>query len=376
MKILYIEDELSDQLALERLIKHQQLPYQLVTVRSAPQARTLLMQQPFDVILSDYCLGGETAFDILPTAGAIPLVIITGNGNEELAVRAMKAGAYDYVVKDMQQDYLKILPIVLENTVKRKTAEIQAYEAQKEIMRRDVLHQFVQDAAHDLRTLLATLNTSLYACNRYLGNLSELLRDAPPDIQALIEKFQARVSLTQQHERHLEKLLLDMLEIVRLDTTDTLDLIRCDLTQLTAESVRTHAEQAAQASLTLVFEPAAERAWCLANPSELYHALHELLQNALRFTPAPGTISVRTVIEAAQVTVEIADTGIGIDAADLDHIFQRFYRINKARTMNHGSSGLGLALVKRIVELHDGVVTVESLVNVGTCLRVSIPKID
>ncbi len=112
-RILLIEDDRVDQLAILRLVKDQLLPYE-IEVASSSQEGIEHLSDPtnnFDLLLLDYLLGDSTGIDILRNSqNKIPVVIITGKGNEDIAVEAMKLGAYDYIVKDIDRDYLTILP--------------------------------------------------------------------------------------------------------------------------------------------------------------------------------------------------------------------------------------------------------------------------
>jgi PAS domain S-box-containing protein len=123
-KILFIEDDKLDQKAFERLVKDEQLPYDYTIVGSLSKAKDILACEQFDIVISDYALGDGTAFDVLDVVKKTPTIIVTGTGNEEVAVRAWKAGAYDYLIKDLERNYLKALPITVENVVRhKKTAE-------------------------------------------------------------------------------------------------------------------------------------------------------------------------------------------------------------------------------------------------------------
>src|SRR6185312_934092 len=99
---------------------------------------------------------------------------------------------------------------------------------------------------------------------------------------------------------------------------------------------------------------------------ELYRAMTNLIENALHYTHSQGRVTIRTFSEAGQVTIEVTDTGIGIDEADLAHVFEHFYRADKARATDTGGTGLGLAIVKKIVDLHDGTIEIESKLGQGS----------
>lgn len=122
-KILIVEDDLVDQIAFDRFAQAEELPYEYVFAGSVKEASEILDREKFDVVLLDYKLGDGTAFDLFEKLKETPFIIVTGTGHEEMAVRAMKAGAYDYIIKDMDGYYLKTLPMTVENALKRKQAE-------------------------------------------------------------------------------------------------------------------------------------------------------------------------------------------------------------------------------------------------------------
>jgi DNA-binding NtrC family response regulator len=123
IKILLIEDDAVDQMAFKRFVSDGQLPYECSIASSVSEAKRILNAGFFDVIISDYMLGDGTAFDILKLDIETPVIIITGAGSEEVAVRAMKAGAYDYIIKDLEHNYLKVFPLTVEKSIKNKKAE-------------------------------------------------------------------------------------------------------------------------------------------------------------------------------------------------------------------------------------------------------------
>jgi PAS domain S-box-containing protein len=125
VKLLLIEDDTVDQLAFKRFAANERLPLQFDIVRSVAEAAAALKRGGYDIIVSDYHLGDGTALDVCEIAGGIPLVIITGAGNEEIAVKALKSGVSDYLIKDPERKYLKILPLTLEKTVNSSRADKQ-----------------------------------------------------------------------------------------------------------------------------------------------------------------------------------------------------------------------------------------------------------
>ena len=122
-KILLIEDNELDQMAFKRYVEGNAIPYDCTISGSVSQAKQVLNSEQFDIIISDHSLGDGTALDILESAKSTPVIVVTGVGDEETAINAWKAGAYDYLVKDINQNYLKAIPITVENAIKHNLVE-------------------------------------------------------------------------------------------------------------------------------------------------------------------------------------------------------------------------------------------------------------
>ncbi len=119
-KILLIEDDKLDQMAFMRMVQDKELPYDCTVAGSVSEAKSILGRDRFDIIIADYSLGDGTAFDIVNLAKNTSIIFATGAGDEEIAVKAWKEGAYDYLIKDLEQNYLKTVPITIENAVRHK----------------------------------------------------------------------------------------------------------------------------------------------------------------------------------------------------------------------------------------------------------------
>jgi len=123
-KVLFIDDDKIAQIAFKRLVRNEDLSYDYVVAGSIAETRNVLAADAeFDVAVIDYMLGDGTAFDLLELLNDIPAILATGTGNEELAVQAMKAGAYDYLIKDPSHGYLKVLPEIIKKVINQKNAE-------------------------------------------------------------------------------------------------------------------------------------------------------------------------------------------------------------------------------------------------------------
>jgi len=122
-KILLIEDDKLDQTAFIRMVESKELPYDCTIADSVAQARGILKSERFDIVISDYSLGDGTAFDVLKLVNNTPVILVTGVGDEEVAITAWKTGVHDYLIKDHERNYLKAIPKTVENAVKYKKME-------------------------------------------------------------------------------------------------------------------------------------------------------------------------------------------------------------------------------------------------------------
>lgn len=122
-KVLLIKDDKIDQLAFVRLVKEEKLAYDYKLAGTVMEAKNFLVNEEFDVIITDYLLRDGTAFDILDSVRDIPVIFATGAGNEKLAVKAMKTGAYDYLIKNPGRGYLAVLPLIIENAISHANME-------------------------------------------------------------------------------------------------------------------------------------------------------------------------------------------------------------------------------------------------------------
>ena len=197
IQVLLVEDEKIDQMAYSRFVKREDLPYDTVIVETLQEARQCLARQEFDIILVDYFLGNETAPDLLAQVRDIPAIVLTGLGDEEIAVNMMKLGAADYVVKDMLGNYLKRLPPVMANAIrlKRVEKELAEYHESLEKMVVQRTEQLEHMATHDQLTGLPNralfndrLGHALAISSRSGGQGAVLLIDMD-DFKAINDAF-------------------------------------------------------------------------------------------------------------------------------------------------------------------------------------------
>jgi two-component system phosphate regulon sensor histidine kinase PhoR len=229
-----------------------------------------------------------------------------------------------------------------------------------ETMRRD----FVANVSHELRTPLTAIR-----------GYAETLLDS-----GLRDTRQARhfLAVIDRHAERLSRLIDDLLTLSDLELGRTpIKREEVPLEGLVADVVEIVSAKAAQQSVSLVTELPAELPPLYGDPDRLQQVLINLADNAVKYTPRGGTVTIgaRGFDDGAGATVELVvrDTGIGIPAADLPRLTERFYRVDKARSRELGGTGLGLAIVKHIVQAHGGSLDITSTVNQGTTVRLILP---
>ena len=131
LKVLLVEDDRVDQMAFQRAVSEQDLPYQYMVAGSIKEAQEILMNQDVDVVISDFSLGDGNLFDILEmiVGRNIPLIVTTGTGDEGTAVKAIKSGANDYILKDAERNYLKMMPTTIEKALENKKVLLERKQA-------------------------------------------------------------------------------------------------------------------------------------------------------------------------------------------------------------------------------------------------------
>jgi signal transduction histidine kinase len=218
----------------------------------------------------------------------------------------------------------------------------------------------VNDVAHELRTPLTNIRCQLEAVQDGL---------LTPGRETL-ESLHHEVMLLSRLVDDLQDLALAEAGQLRLDRTAV------PVAALMATAAASLAPQAAARGVSLTSAPVAADLQVQADPQRLGQVLRNLIVNAITHTPAGGSIAIAAQSAPAQVAISVTDTGTGIAAEHLPHIFERFYRTDRSRTRATGGAGLGLAIVRQLVETQGGRVSVDSVVDRGSTFTVMLPRAD
>jgi two-component system, OmpR family, sensor histidine kinase BaeS len=214
------------------------------------------------------------------------------------------------------------------------------------------------DVAHELRTPLATLQSHIEAM-----------------LDGVWEMDAKRLGLCHEETVRLTKIVKSLEELTRYDQENTqLNKTSVNLNQLVEKVSKTFEAEFLRKGVAIQWEPAGQPATLELDEDKMTQALINLVSNSLKFTPQGGTVTMSVADRGKEVCVTVADTGEGIAEEDLPYIFERFFRADQSRNKKTGGSGIGLAIVKSIVEAHGGRVEVQSQKNYGSVFKLYLPK--
>lgn len=273
--------------------------------------------------------------------------------------------------------------ILLVNDV---TAQREAFNLIAERERILVLQRFIRDASHDLRTPMSVLQSSAYLTRRLadkqVATLAGLHPKLPSIYTSVIEeaidlsgKMRDRAVASDDASKRLWSILSAMIELAELDTSNVLEREDLDVNDIVSAIVKARSDDAERRTIALDCDLAEVLPYISGDRQRLNRAVDALVLNAVQFNREGGKVSVRTYCDGQSVVVEIADTGIGISPADQQRVFDRFFRVDRARSTESGGAGIGLSLAKAIVDRHGGSIDLESNLGVGSTFKIRLPAV-
>lgn len=376
--ILIIDDEAGIQQGCRRALEPH--GYRVLSAYTLQEGGQKLEAGEVDLILLDLVLPDGSGFDLLRSIltgdpDAV-VVVISGYATVEHAVEALKSGAYDFIAKPFTADML-LLTVkrgLERKELARETRRLKALEkdaaamvavAREELERLDKFKQsfslttaFTLTVAHEFRAPLTALQSFLNLL--YKGYVSpekqkRFIEQAIERSQGLLDMVDDLLNLATAREEMSPR------NRVLISLAESMEQAGI-LMQARAE------EKGVSFSMQSMHRPVIE-----ANPEQMREVWINLISNAIKYTAAGG--SVRVILEEREgwAVGTVEDTGIGIGPDEQERIFMEFYRSPRAREMETRGTGLGLALVKRIIDGYGGTVTVESALNRGSRFRFKIP---
>lgn len=369
--ILVIDDEVGIREGCRRALTP--LGYNVDVAPTGATGLRKLHEGSFDLVLLDLMMPGMSGIEALDHIHEIDpdivVIIITGYATVEAAVKTIKKGAYDFISKPFTSDDLILVVnqglehrrLTLE-TRRLRTIEEEAKglaRAKQELEKLDAMKsRFMLTVAHELRAPLGAIQGYLgLILDGYAGeDEQEMLESAHQRCGELLDVIHDLLILAQMKERATD---------VKKTTVSVADVLE--------EVVSLLKGQAEQKDVTFRLEMSS-RPEMLANRENLKQLWTNLISNAVKYTSAGGTVVASVDEKDGHVVGTVSDTGMGIPADDMPRIFDDFYRTKEAKEIDPHGTGLGLPIVKAIIETYGGTIDVDSKPGEGTTFTFSLPQ--
>ena len=379
--VLVVDDDTALLEALPQALSLRLTAIKVDTSDSALNALALIQEHDYDAIVSDIKMPGMDGLALLQKIQELrpdtPTLLITGHGEHDLAVQALRGGAYDFIQKPIDRDYmvaalnraiqtrrmrhqlaeqqraLELHALSLERIVENRTRELVEANATKD--------KFLSMIAHELKTPLTTLKgrTQLLQRRAVREELDEIVSQGLKDIERSINRLQVLVNDL------LDASLMQMNMFV-------IHRRRCDLVQLCRHIID---EYTSGSGPTLRFEAPGEPIEAEVDADRIGQVLLNLLSNAHKYSPKGYPITVTVQQVGFEAVISVRDMGKGIPPEDLEHIFDEYYRspeVDLQAGMQNGL-GLGLYIAHKLVERHAGRIEAQSVPGEGSVFSVALP---
>jgi signal transduction histidine kinase len=352
--VLLVEDNPADAALVSELLReHAPDEFDLVIRPSLQSANAFLETEPADCVLLDLSLPDAQGLDGVESMQdrhrMLPLVVLTGNPDDQLALRAVYRGAQDYLVKNAA-DATQIARAI-RYAVERKRAETEIEDAKD---------RFFAAVSHDLRTPLACI----------IGYIEEVLVESSGTLDPELTSF---LEVAAVNAERLRRLVNDVLFMARARAGGPdLDCSVVDLNEVASSATEAVRRFAVDKGIVLRLDRGtAPPVW--ADAGRIEQVLDNLLGNAIKYTPPGGSVRVRVFTAGDAAAFSVSDTGAGISVDDRAHVFEYFFRSPAVREAAVSGVGLGLSIVKTIVDAHRGAVIIDSTPGAGSTFTVKLP---
>lgn len=376
LKVLLVEDNSTDALIIKKkLQKDTAFDYEIRHVVSGEDAIANLEKETYNIALLDYNLPKKSGFETLQEIKAknieIPVVMITGQGDEAVAAKVIKEGAFDYLPK--REDYEDSVPLMIRKTIAEFRALVERERFQREIaLRKDELEKanlklkeldrmksdFVSNVVHELRTPLALIRGNLENIEQgFAGEVQPEQREILNDIFKIVNR--------------LSRLINNLLDLSKIESGKMeLNKEDLDIVEVGQEAAKGFERLARDKGVNIRREFPQGKVIVNADRDKLTQVFVNLIGNALKFTDK-GSVTIQIIELQDEVQVEVQDTGHGMDKETINTIFDKFVRILAEKKEG---TGLGLPIAKDIISLHNGRIRVESTPGKGSRFIFNIPK--
>lgn len=368
LKVLVVDDEPGIRSGVVRILKkftigfpfmEEDFSFEILEAETGEMALEIIENEGADIVLLDNKLPGIQGIEVLEKISKkridTAVMMITSYASLDIAVKATNFGAYNFVPKPFTPDELKSS---IENISKHlflKRMTLRMKEEGKQIR-----FQFLSVLSHELKS-------PLNAIEGYLKIMEEKQAgENINDYMSMIDRSLVRI-------KGMRNLIIDMLDLTRLESgKKKRSLEKVDINKLANLAVDTIKPMAIQHNITINSSIDSEIS-IEADHDELEIIFNNLLSNAVKYNRDGGKVTINIIKNEGNITMTVSDTGIGISKDDLPKLFEEFSRIKNSDTRNITGTGLGLSITKKMVELYNGTINVDSKPNFGTTFTVVLP---
>jgi two-component system sensor histidine kinase/response regulator len=369
LKVLVIDDEPGIRSGVSRILNNFHVTYpfmdedytfEVFEAASGEEGIEMLENDRPDIILLDNKLPGIQGVDVLDyirkKSYDIVVAMITSYASLDVAIRATRDGATDFIPKPFTPQELKSS---IENITKQQYLKRITHKLKQD--GKKIRYQFLSVLSHELK---APLN----ALEGYLRMMQEKQSGDK------IDDYAVPIDRSLQRIQGMRNLIMDLLDFTKIRLERKEEKIQeVDLAQVASNAIVTVQPYAIQMDLNINLDIRSE-AIIMADPDDMEIVFNNLLSNAVKYNKTGGKAEITIDSSDTEVIVVFTDSGIGIQPEDIENLFTEFVRIKNEKTKNISGSGLGLSIVKKVIELYKGTINVESTPDIGSVFTVRLPK--
>lgn len=370
LNVLVVDDEPGIRSGINRILSNYSVGYpfmdedfdfNLIEAETGEIAIDILNNQAVDVVLLDNKLPGMDGIEVLEYINKqqidVAVMMITSFASLDLAIKATRNGAYNFMPKPFTPQELRasIENVAKHLFLKRMTRKMQVEGKQ-------IRFQFLSVLSHELKS-------PINAVEGYLKMIQERqFGEKVEDYDKMIERSLARL-------KGMRNLIMDLLDLTKIESGKKQRKLRdTDLAEVAKMAIDTMEPYSIQRAVKVKLVTEGNTS-LLADPDEMEIIFNNLVSNAVKYNRDGGKVEVKIVDQQASVLIQVSDTGIGMSKEDLESIFQDFVRIKSNKTRDITGSGLGLTIMKKMVDQYNGQIEVESEPDKGSRFTVTLPRL-
>jgi two-component system, sensor histidine kinase and response regulator len=369
LKVLVIDDEPGIRSGVSRILNNFHVTYpfmdedytfEVTEAATGEEGIAILERDMHDILLLDNKLPGIQGVDVLEFIRKrnydIVVAMITSYASLDVAIRATRDGAIDFIPKPFTPQELKSS---IENITKQQYLKRITHKMKQE--GKKIRYQFLSVLSHELK---APLN----ALEGYLRMMQE------KQAGDRIEDYATPIERSLQRIQGMRSLIMDLLDFTKIRLERKEEKIQeVNLSEVASEAIVTVQPYAIQMDVTINLDVRSDVV-IMADPDDMEIVFNNLISNAVKYNKVGGKAEITIDSSDIEAILIFSDTGIGITMSDTENLFTEFVRIKNEKTRNISGSGLGLSIVKKVVELYHGTINVESTPDVGTVFTIRLPK--